>query len=154
MLADSVSLAMLVVLETLSPQERAVFVLREAFAYPYAEIGSILGRSESTVRQMARRARDHVHTRRPRFDTDPATRTRVTQRFLAACDNGDMDALLTILAPDVTLVGDSGGRARGPRSPISGSDKVARFLLGTWTYPLPERSVDVVHLKRRAGHRR
>lgn len=128
-LAESVSMAMLVVLETLSPLERAVFVLREAFAMPYAEIAEILGRSEVAVRQLARRARDHVRERGHRFETDLATRQRVTERFLAATTSGDLDALMEVLAPGVILVGDGGGRALAPRRPIRGADKVAQFLV-------------------------
>ena len=131
-IAESVSLALLVVLETLSPLERAVFVLRETFAYSYAEIARILGRSEPTVRQVAHRARQHVEARRPRFDTDEETSRRVTERFLAACANGDVDALLGVLAPDVVLVGDGGDKAKAPRRPILGADKVSRFLLAIW----------------------
>src|SRR3712207_1343019 len=126
-LAESVSMALLVVLETLSPLERAVFVLREAFAMPYSEIAQTLGRSESAVRQLARRARDHVRERRPRFDTDQATRQRVTERFLMATTNGALEALMEVLAPGVTLVADGGGRTRAPLHPIYGADKVARL---------------------------
>jgi RNA polymerase sigma-70 factor (TIGR02957 family) len=133
-LAESVSLALLVVLETLSPLERAVFVLREAFGYSYAEIGEIIGRNEATVRQLAHRARDHVQQRQPRFDADQATRRRVTEQFLAACNNGNVDALMAILAPGVTLYADSGGRVRAPRRPIVGADKVARFF-SVWKKP-------------------
>ncbi len=129
-LAESVSMALLVVLETLSPLERAVFVLREAFAYSYAEIAAMLGRSEPAVRQLARRAREHVDARRPRFDADQATRRRVTERFLAASTSGDLDALLGVLAPGVTLVADGGGVVRAPLRPIVGADKVGRFLVG------------------------
>ncbi len=132
-LAESVSMAMLVVLETLSPLERAVFVLREAFAMPYSEIAEILDRSEVAVRQLARRAREHVRERRPRFDTDQATRQRVTERFLTATTNGDLDALMEVLAPGVTLVADGGGRARAPVHPLYGADRVARFLLSVST---------------------
>ena len=131
-IAESVSLALLVVLETLSPLERAVFVLREAFGYSHAEIAAILDRSEPTVRQLAHRARLHVEERRPRFDADEATSRQVTERFLAACANGDLDALLGVLAPDVVLVGDGGDKAKAPRRPILGADKVSRFLLGVW----------------------
>ena len=137
-LAESVSMAMLVVLETLSPLQRAVFVLREAFGMPYSEISEILGRSEPAVRQLARRARDHVRERRPRFETDQAARQRVTERFLEATTNGDLDALMEILAPGVTLVGDGGGRARAPLRPIYGADRVARFLVAISSEPLPE----------------
>jgi hypothetical protein len=134
-LAESVSLAPLEVLETLSPLEWAVFVLREAFGYSYAEIGEVIGRREATVRQFARRARDHVQQRQPRFDADQLTRRRVTEKFLAACNNGDVAALMAILAPGVTLYADSGGRVRAPRRPIVGADKVARFFLSVWKIP-------------------
>src|SRR5918912_3535478 len=127
-LAESISMAMLVVLETLSALERAVFLLREAFAMPYAEIGEVLGRSESAVRQLSRRAREHVREGRPRFDADQEERRRVTERFLEAAAGGDTDALMDVLAPGVTLVADSGGRARAPRRPLRGAEKVARFL--------------------------
>ena len=134
-LAESVSMAMLVVLETLSPLERAVFVLGEAFGMPHAEIAGILDRSEAAVRQLARRARDHVRESGPRFETDQETRSRVTERFLEAAIGGDMEALMDILAPGVTLVADGGGRARAPRRPIHGADKVARFLTAVTTRP-------------------
>jgi RNA polymerase sigma-70 factor, ECF subfamily len=136
-LAESVSLALLVVLETLSPLERAVFVLREAFGHSYTEIGEIIGRNAATVRQLARRAREHVAEGRTRFDADQATRQRVTEQFLVACNNGDLNALMAVLAPGVTLYADSGGRVRAPRRPIVGADKVARFFLAVWTLPYP-----------------
>jgi RNA polymerase sigma-70 factor (TIGR02957 family) len=132
-MAESVSMAMLIVLETLSPLERAVFVLREAFAMPYAEIAEVLGRSEPAVRQLARRARDHVRERGARFETDQETRRRVTERFLEATSNGDLDALIEVLAPGVALVADGGGRVFGPRRPVHGAEKVARFLLSITT---------------------
>src|SRR5215216_4540623 len=127
-LAESVSMAMLVVLETLSPLERAVCVLREAFGMPYAEIGEVIGRKEEAVRQLARRARNHVRERGARFETDQETRRHVTERFLEAAVGGDVEALMEILAPGVTLVGDGGRRARAPRRPVHGADNVARFL--------------------------
>jgi RNA polymerase sigma-70 factor (TIGR02957 family) len=128
-MAESVSMAMLVVLETLSPLERAVFVLREAFGMPYAEIADVLGRKEAAVRQLARRARDHVRERRTRFDADRMEQRRVTERFLEATISGDLEALMEVLSPGVTLVADGGGRALAPRRPVRGADKVARFLL-------------------------
>ncbi|MFD8970314.1 RNA polymerase sigma factor SigJ [Streptomyces sp. NPDC059568] len=128
-LADSVSLAVLVVLESLSPLERAVFVLREAFGFPFAEIAAVLDRSEAAVRQLAGRARRHVEERRPRYDVDPAERRDLTERFLAAAGGGDMEALIGLLAPDVRLVGDSGGKAKAPLRIIEGADKVARFFI-------------------------
>jgi RNA polymerase sigma-70 factor (ECF subfamily) len=132
-LAESVSMAMLVVLETLSPLERAVFVLREAFGMPYAEIADVLGRKEEAVRQLGRRARDHVQERRSRFDADQSEQRRVTERFLEATSTGNLEALMAVLSPGVTLVADGGGRALAPRRPIRGAEKVARFLLAVAT---------------------
>ena len=132
-LAESVSMAMLVVLETLSPLERAVFVLREAFGMPYAEIADVLGRKEEAVRQLAHRARDHVQERRSRFDADESEQRRVTERFLEATSTGNLEALMAVLSPGVTLVADGGGRALAPRRPVRGAEKVARFLLAVAT---------------------
>ncbi len=145
-IAESISLALLVVLETLSPLERAVFVLRETFAYSYAEIAALLGRSEPTVRQVAYRARQHVEERRPRFDTNEETNRRVTERFLAACANGDLTSLLGVLAPDVVLVADGGDQAMAPRRPIHGADKVSRFLLGAWDKGVADARVQVTRV--------
>jgi RNA polymerase sigma-70 factor (ECF subfamily) len=127
-LAESISMALLVVLETLSPLERAVFVLREAFDLPHSEIGEILGRSEEAVRQVARRARQHVDERRPRFPIDLEVRRAVTQQFLTAAAGGDLNALMNILAPDVRVIADGGGKALAPRAPLEGFDKVTHFL--------------------------
>jgi DNA-directed RNA polymerase specialized sigma24 family protein len=126
--AEAVSLALLVVLETLSPLERAVFVLREVFGFSHAEIGETLGRSEASVRQLAHRAREHVEARRPRFATDRRMRREVTERFLAATVDGDVEALVATMAPGVTLVTDGGGRAKAALRPIVGPRKVAAFL--------------------------
>ncbi|WP_338499331.1 RNA polymerase sigma-70 factor [Streptomyces sp. SJL17-4] len=131
LLADSVSLAVLVVLESLSPLERAVFVLREAFGFPYAEIATALDRSEAAVRQLAGRARHHVDEGKPRYDVDPTERRDLTERFLAAAAGGDLGDLLALLAPDVRLVGDSGGKSKAPLRIIEGADKVGRFLHAT-----------------------
>ncbi|WP_369986869.1 RNA polymerase sigma factor SigJ [Streptosporangium sp. 'caverna'] len=128
-MADSVSTAMLLVLEALSPLERAVFVLREAFGYSYAEIGEIVDRSEPAVRQTARRAREHVEARRPRYDTDQAVRQKATESFLAAAAGGDLKALMEVLAPEVTLISDGGGLAPAPRKAIRGVDLVSRALV-------------------------
>lgn len=127
-LADSVSLAVLVVLESLSPLERAVFVLREAFGFPYGEIATALDRSEAAVRQLAGRARRHVDEGRPRYDVDPAERRDLTERFLTAAAGGDLGELLALLAPDARLVGDSGGKSKAPLRIIESADKVGRFL--------------------------
>ncbi|MFJ7496564.1 RNA polymerase sigma-70 factor [Streptomyces sp. NPDC097727] len=127
-LADSVSVAVLVVLESLSPLERAVFVLREAFGFPYAEIAATLDRTDAAVRQLAGRARHHVEERKPRYDVDPTQRRDLTERFLAAAAGGDIEELLALLAPDVRLVGDSGGKSKAPLRVIESADKVGRFL--------------------------
>jgi RNA polymerase sigma-70 factor (ECF subfamily) len=132
-LAESVNMAMLVVLETLSPLERAVFVLREAFGMSYAEIANVLGRRVEAVRQLGHRARDHVQERRSRFDADQSEQRRETERFLEATSTGDLEGLMAVLAPEVTLVADGGGRALAPRRPIRGAEKVARFLLAIAT---------------------
>ncbi|MDQ1043660.1 RNA polymerase sigma-70 factor [Streptomyces sp. V4I2] len=129
-LADSVSLAVLVVLESLSPLERAVFVLREAFGYPYADIAAMLERGEPAVRQLAGRARKHVEERRPRYQVDPVQRRDLTERFLAAAGEGDLEGLMSLLAPDVRLVGDSGGKAKAPLRVLETADKVGRFMIG------------------------
>ncbi|HEU5386726.1 MAG TPA: RNA polymerase sigma factor SigJ [Streptosporangiaceae bacterium] len=128
-LADSVSTAMLLVLEALSPVERAVFVLSEAFGYSHAEIAGFTGRSDASVRQIAHRARQAVGARRHRYDTDPEVRQQVTERFLAACLGGDLNALMEVLAPDVILVSDGGGFTGAPRKPIRGIVYVARAIV-------------------------
>jgi RNA polymerase sigma-70 factor (ECF subfamily) len=152
-LGEDVSLALLVVLESLSPAERAVFVLREVFGLPAAEVASVLGRSEAAVRQTAHRAREHVQARRPRFEPDPAARRAVTERFLAACAGGDVDALLATLAPDVVLVSDGGGKVTAALRPITGAEKVARFSLGiaAQAVDLPGLRVEVVELNGSPG---
>ncbi|MEU2774750.1 RNA polymerase sigma-70 factor [Streptomyces sp. NPDC007162] len=129
-LADSVSLAVLVVLESLSPLERAVFVLREAFGYPHAEIAAMLDRGEAAVRQLAGRARRHVDERRPRYEVDPAQRRDLTERFLAAAAEGDLEGLMSLLAPDVRLVSDGGGKATAALRVIVTPAKVSRFVVG------------------------
>ena len=145
--AASVSLAMLVVLETLSPLERTVFVLHEAFAYSAPEIAEIVERSPAAVRQLAHRAREHVAARRPRFPADPAVRRAATERFLRASLEGDLAALLELLAPDATLWADGGGKAKAPLRPIRGADKIARFFAAIGTEPLPPGStVEVVEV--------
>lgn len=133
--AESVSTAMLVVLESLSPLERAVFVLREVFGYSYADIAGAVDRAEATVRQTAHRARAHVRARRPRFAADPGQRGEVTRRFLAACAGGDLNAVMELLAPEVTAWSDGGGKVTAARRPLYGPDHVARWLLGMLAKP-------------------
>ncbi|MFF9063739.1 RNA polymerase sigma-70 factor [Streptomyces sp. NPDC014891] len=134
-LADSVSTAMLVVLETLSPVERAVFLLREVFGYSHAEIAETLERPEPTVRQIAHRARAHVQARRPRFDSDRDQRRRITAQFMEACAGGDLNAVMEMLAPDVTAWSDGGGKVTAARRPLNGTDNVARWILGFLAKP-------------------
>ncbi len=129
-LAESVSIAMLTVLETLGPAERAVFVLREVFETPYDEIAEAVGKSPAAVRQIAHRARDHVAARRPRMPVSTAEQQEVVERFLAAVRGGDMQGLLDVLAPDVVVVSDGGGYVTAARRPIVGAQKVAGFLIG------------------------
>ncbi|MEU2602285.1 RNA polymerase sigma-70 factor [Streptomyces hirsutus] len=145
-LTDSVSLAVLVVMESLSPLERAVFVLREAFGYPYSDIAAMLDRGEPAVRQLAARARRHVEERRPRYDVDPAQRRDLTERFLAAAAGGDLEGLMKLLAPDVRLVGDSGGKSRAPLRVLESADKVGRFLVGVTRKGFPDASVRLLEL--------
>jgi RNA polymerase sigma-70 factor (TIGR02957 family) len=127
-LAESVSMAMLTVLETLFPAERAVFVLREVFDVPYEEIAEAVGKSEPAVRQIAHRARQHVAARRPRSQVSQAEQREVVDRFLAALSTGDVQGLMDVLAPDVVLVSDGGGLAGAARKPISGAERLVRFL--------------------------
>ncbi|WP_406064569.1 RNA polymerase sigma-70 factor [Micromonospora sp. NBC_00860] len=133
--AESVSMAMLVVLETLSPLERAVFVLREVFDFSHAEIAVAVERSEAAVRQTARRAREHVRDQRPRFTADRSQQRGVTERFLAASTGGDINTLLELLSPDVTLWTDGGGKVRQALRPIRGAEKVAAWFAAISTVP-------------------
>ncbi len=128
-LAESVSMAMLVVLDTLSPLERAVFVLREVFGFDYPEVAEATGRSQDAVRQLASRARKHVQARRPGPRVDPQAE-QVAATFFAAAAGGDLQQLMDLLSPDVVLLSDGGGKAKAALRPISGAAKVARFLVG------------------------
>ncbi|MEU1897719.1 RNA polymerase sigma-70 factor [Nocardiopsis dassonvillei] len=134
--AESVSMAMLVVLETLSPLERAVFVLKEVFGFSHAEIAEAVERSEAAVRQAAHRAREHVRARRPRFTADRSRQREVTERFFAAATGGDISALMELLSPDVTLWTDGGGKVRQAMRPVVGASTVASWFaaIGTVTY--------------------
>lgn len=126
--SESVAFGLLVVLESLSPLERVVYVLREAFDLPYAEIAAILDRAEPAVRQLARRARTHVDGHTTRFEADEATATQAAARFLDAAGGGDLEPFLALLAPDVELVADGGGRVRAPLLPVRGATNVGRFV--------------------------
>lgn len=143
-LAESVSMAMLVVLETLTPDERAVFVLREVFGFSHDEIASAVGKSAAAVRQMAHRAREHVHARRRRFEpVDPQQSQQITVQFLTAAATGDLQGLLTMLAPDVVFTSDSAGKVSAARRPVLGADKVARLLIGLMSRAGSEYRVEI-----------
>jgi RNA polymerase sigma-70 factor (ECF subfamily) len=127
-LADSVSMAALLLLERLSPLERAVFVLREVFGYDFADVAAAVGRSEPACRQLLVRARDHMHSGRPRFEVDRQAREVLATRFFDAFRDGDVEGLREVLAADVELVGDAGGKAPALSRVVVGVDKVARLL--------------------------
>jgi RNA polymerase sigma-70 factor (TIGR02957 family) len=127
-LAESVSIAMLTVLETLGPTERAVFVLREVFEMPYGEIAEAIGKSAATVRQIARRAREHVAARRPRVRVSRSEQQAVVERFLLALRTGQLQELMEVMAPDVVLIADGGGLAAAALTPIHGAELVAKSL--------------------------
>jgi RNA polymerase sigma-70 factor (TIGR02957 family) len=129
-MADSLSMAFLVLLESLSPTERAVFLLHEVFGYEHKEIAEITGTSTANSRQVLARARRHVDEGKPRFEVSRAQREEVGRRFFAAVDGGDLDGLLRALAPDVVYVSDGGGKARAAAAPVHGRDRVARFMAG------------------------
>ncbi len=129
-MSDSLSLAFLVLLESLSPVERAVFLLREVFGYGYAEIAAAVGKSEPNCRQIFTRARRHVDEGRPRFEASRQQGTELTDRFLAAVSGGDLEGFIEKLAPDVVMYGDGGGKAPAARTPIHGREQVARLLRG------------------------
>lgn len=129
-LADSVSMAMMLVLETLTPTERVVFVLREVFALGYDEIAEAVGKSQAAVRQIAHRARAHVAARRPRGAVSPAETQEALDAFRRALETGDLQSLFDILAPDVVLLGDGGGVKQAVLRPVVGADKVGRLLIG------------------------
>jgi RNA polymerase sigma-70 factor (ECF subfamily) len=128
-LADSLSLAFLVLLESLTPEQRAAFLLREVFDYPYAEIAAIIGTGQDNARQLVARARKHVDESRPRFEASQQRREQLARSFLAAVSNGDLQALEELLARDVVLHGDGGGQVRAIPRPVHGRAKVARLLL-------------------------
>jgi RNA polymerase sigma-70 factor, ECF subfamily len=134
-LAESVSMAMLVLLETLSPDERAVFVLREVFGFDYGEIAEAVGKPAPTVRQVAHRAREHVRARRKwggatREPVDPQRNAEITAQFLQTAASGDVEALMAMLAPDATWMADGGGKVSAARKPVIGAERVARAITG------------------------
>jgi RNA polymerase sigma-70 factor (ECF subfamily) len=126
--ADSLTMAFLVVLETLTPLERAAFLLHDVFGYDYGEIAAIVGKSEANCRQLASRARRRIHDDKPRFEASREQRDRLAARFFAACQGRDMDGLVELLAADAALYGDGGTKGTGVNRPIYGRDNVVRFL--------------------------
>jgi RNA polymerase sigma-70 factor, ECF subfamily len=143
-LAESVSMAMLVLLETLSPDERAVFVLREVFGFGYDEISTAVAKSESAVRQVAHRAREHVRARRKRFEPLDRQRTaQITAQFLAAASTGDVDTLMSMLAPDATWIADGGGKVSAARRPLVGARKVAAAVIGLVRRGVPDMRLEM-----------
>ena len=128
--ADSISMAFLVLLETLSPVERAVFLLREVFGYDYGDIAGIVGKSESNCRQIFARARQHIDAGRPRFTASHEEHDALVQRFVAACERGTMDELVELLAEDAAFYGDGGGKVAVVPEPIVGRERVVRLLIG------------------------
>ncbi|HET9517569.1 MAG TPA: RNA polymerase sigma-70 factor [Actinoplanes sp.] len=151
-LAESVSIAMLAVLETLLPTERAVFVLREVFDVPYDEIAEALDKSPAAVRQIATRARKHVAARRPRTSVSRTEQQQVVERFLAALTTGDVPGLLEVLAPDVLIVGDGGGLAPAIPKPVRGASKIAQ-LMARFAVVAPNAVATVVDLNGGVGAR-
>ena len=143
--AESVSIAMLTVLETLTPAERAVFVLREVFDLPFADIAAAVDRTPAAVRQIAHRAREHVAARRPRIEVDRAEQEQVLDRFLTAVRTGDLQGLLDVLAPDVVAIADGGGEVPAMRSPVVGRDRVAA-LLSRFAKVVPDAVIDTMWL--------
>jgi RNA polymerase sigma-70 factor, ECF subfamily len=129
-MSDSLSLAFLVLLESLSPVERAVFLLREVFGYDYGEIARAVDKSEPNCRQIFTRARRRIDEGRPRFEASRRQGTELTDRFLAAVSGGDLEGFIEMLAPDVVMYGDGGGKAPAARTPIHGREQVARLLRG------------------------
>ncbi len=153
-LAESVSMAMLVLLETLTPDERAVFVLREVFGFEYDEIAGAVGKSVATVRQVAHRAREHVQARRKRFEPIDAAKTaEITEQFMTAAATGDMEGLLSVLAPDATWTADSGGKATAARRPIVGAEKVAAVILAMfrWRQRMTDVRIETVNCNNAPG---
>ena len=127
-LAENISIALLTVLETLGPVERAVFVLHEVFETPYDEVAEVVGKTPAAVRQIAHRAREHVAARRPRMQVDRAQQEATLEKFMAAVTSGDVQGLVEVLAPEVVLIADGGGLVRAARRPLVGAETVVAFL--------------------------
>jgi RNA polymerase sigma-70 factor (TIGR02957 family) len=150
-IADSLSVAMLVLLESLSPEQRAALLLHDVFDYGYPDIAAIVGKSEDNVRQLATRARKHVEQRRPRFQTTRQARDELATRFFAAVEQGDLAGLEALLAHDVELTGDGGGKVPALAAPLRGRTRVARTLSTSAIARLPELSVRLVEVNGSRG---
>ena len=149
--ADSLSLAFLVVLESLSPAERAAFLLREVFDYEYPEVAGMIGKSEASCRQLVSRARARLAARRPRFAATPEQHRRLADEFARACSKGDLDGLVHLLSEDVTVWTDGGGKVTAARQPVHGPERVARFLLGLIAKAPPDYAFRPAVVNGRAG---
>jgi len=145
-MADSLSVAMLVLLESLSPEQRAVLLLHDVFDYGYPEIAQIVGKNEDNVRQLATRARRHVEQRRPRFQTTREQRDELTARFFAAVEQGDLAGLEALLAHDVEMIGDGGGKVPAITEPLRGRSRVANMLINSLIARRPELSSQLVEV--------
>jgi RNA polymerase sigma-70 factor (ECF subfamily) len=150
-IADSLSLALLVLLERLTPVERAAYLLRDVFGYDYAEIAGIIERTEVNSRQLVTRARKHIEASRPRFDPDEAARDALLERFLAAAEEGDMDALEELLAKDAVLYADGGGKAMAAPEPLVGAALIARFMAAALRRALRELEIRPVRVNGQPG---
>ena len=148
---ESLSMAFLVLLESLNPVERAVFLLREVFDYDYDEVSRVVGKSEANSRQISHRARASVAARRPRFDSSVEQQEKMTRLFVEACSSGDMQGLLSLLSEDVVLYSDGGGTAVAARNPVYGSDRVARLLLGLARKRWPGYTIRLTQINGRPG---
>ena len=131
-MGESVSMAFMLVLEALSPVERAVFLLHEVFEYPYEEIAQIVEKSEGNCRQIFARAKRHIDAGKPRFEVSPAKREQIAGQFFAACERGELDGLVRVLAADAAFYGDGGGKAAAFTRPVTGADRVARLVAGVF----------------------
>lgn len=150
--AESVSLALMHVLETLTPVERAAYLLRKIFDYGYDEISQILEKSEANCRQLVSRAESHVLAERPRFDATPQDVERISNQFLQACSTGDLDGLVHLLSEDVVIYSDGGGKATAALRPLEGIDKASRFLLGLYKKGVGKLRIERVRVNGQIGY--
>ncbi len=150
-LADTLSTAFLVVLETLSPVERAVFLLREVFDYNYEEVARIVDKSPDNCRQIVRRAKQHLASQRPRFEVSPQRREQITEQFLQACNLGDLQGLIALLSEDIALWSDGGGKVVAALKPLYGAVKIARFMLAIRSKTSPNSASGIVEINGQPG---